>query len=337
MRCQVPRSTLAACTRTRISSSAITGLAISAVRSTSSGAVPYLSWTIAFIVSADPGYRMAGSAVWLVIGSPLSGVACDEAGKQPADQAYTVSMSSCFSATPLTRHRQEARVPATPDAAPAPRTPLSRERVLHAAAVFADENGIETLSMRRLAQAVGVEAMSLYNHVANKEDMLDGMIDLVFSEIELPSAEGGWKRAMRQRAISVRTALSRHRWAIGLMESRTSPGPATMRHHDAVLGYLREAGFSLELAAHAYSALDSYIYGFALQERGLPFDTPQETAALAQVMLARFPVDQYPHLAEFTFEHVMRTGYDFGNEYEFGLDLILDGLEGARRTAAGAS
>jgi len=245
-------------------------------------------------------------------------------------------MSSCFSATPLTRHRQEARVPATPDAAPAPRTPLSRERVLHAAAVFADENGIETLSMRRLAQAVGVEAMSLYNHVANKEDMLDGMIDLVFSEIELPSAEGGWKRAMRQRAISVRTALSRHRWAIGLMESRTSPGPATMRHHDAVLGYLREAGFSLELAAHAYSALDSYIYGFALQERGLPFDTPQETAALAQVMLARFPADVYPHLAEFTFQHVMQAGYDFGDEYEFGLDLILDGLERALRAIAEA-
>jgi AcrR family transcriptional regulator len=227
-------------------------------------------------------------------------------------------------------------VPATPDAAPAPRTPLNRERVLHAAAVFADENGIETLSMRRLAQAVGVEAMSLYNHVASKEDLLDGMIDLVFSEIELPSAEGGWKRAMRQRAISVRTALSRHRWAIGLMESRTSPGPATMRHHDAVLGCLREAGFSLELAAHAYSALDSYIYGFALQERGLPFDTPQETAALAQVMLARFPADVYPHLAEFTFRHVMQAGYDFGDEYEFGLDLILDGLERALRAIAEA-
>ena len=138
---------------------------------------------------------------------------------------------------------------------------------------------------------------------------------------------------MRQRAISVRTVLARHRWAIGLMESRTSPGPATLRHHDAVLGCLREAGFSLELAAHAYSALDSYIYGFALQERGLPFDTPQETAALAQVMLARFPADQYPHLAEFTFGHVMQPGYDYGDEYEFGLDLILDGLERAHRTA----
>ena len=224
-------------------------------------------------------------------------------------------------------------MPATPDAAPAPRIPLSRDRVLRAAAAFADENGIEALSMRKLAQAVGVEAMSLYNHVASKEDLLDGMIDLVFAEIELPSAAEGWKRAMRQRAISVRTVLARHRWAIGLMESRTSPGPATLRHHDAVLGCLREAGFSLELAAHAYSALDSYIYGFTLQERGLPFDTPQETAALAQVMLARFPADQYPHLAEFMFGHVLQPGYDYGEEYEFGLDLILDGLERAHRTA----
>ena len=224
-------------------------------------------------------------------------------------------------------------MPATPDAVPAPRVPLSRERVLRAAAAFADENGIETLSMRKLGEAVGVEAMSLYNHVASKEDLLDGMIDLVFSEIELPSAAEGWKRAMRQRAISVRTALSRHRWAISLMESRTSPGPATLRHHDAVLGCLREAGFSLELAAHAYSALDSYIYGFALQERGLPFNTPAESSALAHAMLARLPADDYPHLAEFTFEHVLQPGYDVGSEYEFGLDLILDGLERARRTA----
>ena len=222
---------------------------------------------------------------------------------------------------------------ATPDALPAPRIPLSRERVLRAAVTFADEYGIETLSMRKLGQVVGVEAMSLYNHVANKEDLLDGMIDLVFAEIELPSAAEGWKRAMRQRAISVRTVLARHRWAIGLMESRTSPGPATLRHHDAVLGCLRNAGFSLEQAAHAYAALDSYIYGFALQDRGLPFDTPEETAALAQVMLAQFPADTYPHLAEFTSGHVLQPGYDFGNEYEFGLALILDGLERACDTA----
>ena len=224
-------------------------------------------------------------------------------------------------------------MPATPDALPAPRIPLSRDRVLRAAVTFADEYGIETLSMRKLGQVVGVEAMSLYNHVASKEDLLDGMIDLVFAEIELPSAEEGWKRAMRQRAISVRTVLARHRWAVGLMESRTSPGPATLRHHDAVLGCLRNAGFSLGQAAHAYAALDSYIYGFALQDRGLPFDTPEEAAALAQVMLAQFPADTYPHLAEFTFGHVLQPGYDFGSEYEFGLALILDGLERACDTA----
>jgi AcrR family transcriptional regulator len=201
--------------------------------------------------------------------------------------------------------------------------------VLHAALALADQHGIESLSMRKLGVAVGVEAMSLYNHVANKEDLLDGMIDLVFAEIDLPSGEDTWKTAMRQRAIAVRTVLSRHRWAIGLMESRTSPGPATLRHHDAVLGCLRGAGFSLELTAHAYAALDSYIYGFALQERGLPFDTPEETALLAQVMVAQFPSATYPHLAEFTFGHILKPGYDFGQEYEFGLDLLLDGLERA--------
>jgi AcrR family transcriptional regulator len=204
--------------------------------------------------------------------------------------------------------------------------PLNRERVLRAAVALADESGLEAISMRKLGDAVGVEAMSLYNHVANKDDLLDGMIDVVFSEIDLPSAEDDWKTAMRQRAISVRRVLSRHRWAIGLMESRTSPGPATLRHHDAVIGCLRSAGFSIELVAHAFSALDSYIYGFALQERSLPFDTPDETAELAQAILAQFPPGEYPHLAALTTEHVLRPGYDYGNEFEFGLDLILDAL-----------
>src|SRR3954453_6600267 len=211
----------------------------------------------------------------------------------------------------------------------ASRTPLSRERVLHAAVALADTSGLDALSMRKLGEAVGGEAMSLYSHVANKDDLLDGMIDVVFSEIELPSADDDWKTAMRQRAISVRRVLSRHRWAIGLMESRTSPGPATMRHHDAVIGCLRRGGFSVGLTAHAYSALDSYLYGFALQERGLPFDTPDETAELAQSIAMRFPADEYPHLAELTAEHVLQPGYDYGDEFEFGLDLILDGLERA--------
>ena len=220
-------------------------------------------------------------------------------------------------------------MPSRAGAARPARPPLSRERVVRAAVGLADENGIEPLTMRGLGDAVGVKAMSLYNHVANKEDLLDAMIDLVFSEIDLPSSEVGWKSAMRLRAISFRSVLSRHRWAIGLMESRTSPGPATLRHHDAVIGCLRGAGFSLELTAHAYSALDSYIYGFAMQERDLPFYTPEETAALAQVMLAQFPAADYPHLFEFTSQHILRAGYDYGREYEFGLDLVLDGLERA--------
>jgi hypothetical protein len=175
--------------------------------------------------------------------------------------------------------------------------------------------------------------MSLYNHVANKVDLLDGMIDGVFGEVELPPGDTDWRSAMRQRAISLRHVLARHRWAIGLMESRSAPGPATLRHHDAVIGTLRRAGFSIELVAHAYSALDSYIYGFALQERGLPFDTPEETAQVAQAMLAGFTADNYPHLAELATRHVLRPGYDYGDEYLFGLDLILDGLEQARGPA----
>jgi AcrR family transcriptional regulator len=216
----------------------------------------------------------------------------------------------------------------------AQRVPLTRERVLRAAVALADESGSESLSMRKLGEAVGVEAMSLYHHVANKDDLLDGMIDVVFGEIELPSDCDDWMGAMRQRALSARRVLARHGWAIRFMESRTAPGPSTLRHHDAVLGCLRNAGFSVQLAAHAFSVLDSYIYGFALQERSLPFDTPQRTAEVAQEVLARFPANQYPHLAELAAEHVLQPGYHYGNEFAFGLDLILGGLERASSHAA---
>jgi AcrR family transcriptional regulator len=219
------------------------------------------------------------------------------------------------------------------DPARQPRAPLNRERVLRAAVAFADESGLAALSMRKLGETLGVEAMSLYNHVASKGDLLDGMIDLVFSEIGLPSGAADWKTAMRQRAVSARQVLSRHRWAIGLMESRTSPGPATLRHHDAVIGCLRQAGFPVALAAHAFSVLDSYIYGFALQEASLPFHTGQETAELAGTIMARFTPGAYPHLTELTVQHVLQPGYDHANEYEFGLTLILDGLETARNIA----
>jgi AcrR family transcriptional regulator len=207
------------------------------------------------------------------------------------------------------------------------RVPLSRERVLSAAVALADQIGIEALSMRKLGEALGVEAMSLYNHVAHKDDLLDGMIDAVFAEIDLPSADDGWRAAMRQRAISVRAVLRRHRWAIGLMESRTSPGPATLAHHDAVIGVLRAGGFTVAQTAHAFSALDSYIYGFALQEKGLPFETAEQATEVAQAMFADFPVDRYPHFVELATQHVLQPGYDYGDEFEFGLDLILDGLE----------
>ena len=212
-----------------------------------------------------------------------------------------------------------------------PRIPLSRERVLHAAVALAEAGGIEALTMRRLGEALGVEAMSLYRHVASKDDLLDGMVDVVFSEIELPQDGTDWHAAMRWRALSVRAALTRHPWATPLMQSRSSPGPATLRHHDAVIGSLRAAGFPIALVAHAFSALDSYIYGFALQQRSLPFETAEETADLAQAIMGRFPAGEYPHLVELTVEHVLRPGYDYGEEFEFGLDLILDGLERSLR------
>jgi AcrR family transcriptional regulator len=208
------------------------------------------------------------------------------------------------------------------------RSPLSRERVLVAAVAFADERGIASLSMRKLGEVLGVEAMSLYNHVANKDQLLDGMVDLVFGEIDLPAGKADWKTAMRERAQSARRALGRHPWAITLMSTRTSPGPATLRHHDAVIGSLRAGGFSVSLAAHAFSALDSYVYGFALQEATLPFgDTEEETVEVAKMMAAQVPADEYPHLTEFTVEHILQPGYDYGDEFVFGLDLILDGLE----------
>jgi len=213
------------------------------------------------------------------------------------------------------------------------REPLTRERVLEAAVKLADQGGIESLSMRKLGQELGVEAMALYYHFASKDEVLDGSVDLVFSEIDLPASGADWKTAMRQRALSVRDVLSRHRWAIGLMESRTNPGPANLRHHDAVIGSLRAAGFDMEMTAHAYSLLDSYIYGFALTTMNLPFDTSQEIAAVAQSMLQPSPLDEYPNLVEMLTEHVMKPGYDFGDEFEYGLDVILDGFERVRDTA----
>ena len=218
-----------------------------------------------------------------------------------------------------------------------PRVPLSKERVLRAAVALADEGGIESLTMRKLAQELGVEAMSLYYHVANKNDILDGMVDVVFSEIGLPPGGVGWKTAMRERAISTRKVLSLHPWATSMMQSRPNPGPALLRHHDWVIGTLRESEFSIELTAHAFSAMDAYIYGFALQEETLPFDAAEEVAAIAEAFLENFPSDEYPYLAELSVEHIMKPRYDYGDEFEFGLDLVLDGLERAQARSASAT
>ncbi len=214
---------------------------------------------------------------------------------------------------------------AKPGQASRPR--LSRERVLNYAMTQADAGGLEALTMRNLADGLGVAPMSLYRHVANNDDLVDALVDPVFSEIGLPAEGAHWKVAMRDRALSVREVLSRHRWAIGYLESRRHPGEANLRHHDAVLGSLRAAGFDMAMAAHAYSLLDSYIYGFALTQMQLPFESWEEVAEVGQAMLQAFPMDAYPNLAEYITDHAMQPGYDFGKEFEYGLDLVLDGIE----------
>ena len=213
---------------------------------------------------------------------------------------------------------------------------LSGERVIAAAVALADSIGVDALTIRKLAAELDVKPMSIYHHVANKEAIIDGMVDLIFSEIDLPPSDTDWKQAIRQRAVSARAVLARHRWAAPLMESRTSPGPATLRHHDAVLGCLRRGGFSIEMTGHAYALIDAFIYGFALQEASLPATSGDAMAELAQSMSAAMPVGEYPNLVEFTTEHVLQPGYDFGHEFDFGLDLVLDGLERSLRRAGAA-
>jgi AcrR family transcriptional regulator len=214
----------------------------------------------------------------------------------------------------------------------ATRKPLSRAVVLDAAVALADKAGLEAFSMRGLAQELGVVPMALYKHVANKDELLDGMVDTVFSEIELPSGELDWRSAMRNRAISTREALKRHTWAIGIMESR-HPGRANLRNHNAVMGCLREAGFPFEMAIHAYSVQDAYIYGFALQEKDLGFQAPESAGEAAQrrAETIRNP-DDYPYLLEVV-TRLPETGYDTAAEFAWGLDLILDGLDKLRRGA----
>jgi AcrR family transcriptional regulator len=216
-----------------------------------------------------------------------------------------------------------------PADARAERPRLTRDRVLVSAMAVADEGGLDALTIRSLAQHLGVKPMTVYYYVANKDEILDGIIDLVFSEIELPAPGGDWREELARRAESARRTLRAHPWAIGLMESRTTPGPATLRHHDVVIATLRGAGFSPEATAHAYALLDSYTYGFALQEAGLPFDGVDSVADVAEPIMEQFAVGDYPHLEAMATEYYLRPGYDFGDEFAWGLNLILDGLTGS--------
>lgn len=205
------------------------------------------------------------------------------------------------------------------------RPALNRSRVIEAAVEVADRGGLARVSMRNVGKALGVEAMSLYHHVSGKEDLLDAMVDWIFARIELPDPERPWRQAMADRSSSARDVLSLHPWALGLLESRSSPGPEILRHHDAVLGCLRHHGFPVRLAAHAYSAIDSYVYGFVLTELNLPF-APGEGAEEFTARLAP-PPDLYPHLAEFVAELVVGREYSYGDEFPYGLGLVLDQLE----------
>ncbi|GAA3961589.1 TetR/AcrR family transcriptional regulator [Actinoplanes auranticolor] len=205
-------------------------------------------------------------------------------------------------------------------------TPLSRDAVLRAAVEVADERGSAAVSMRAVAQRLGVEAMSLYHYVRSKDEILDALVDRIFAEIELPTPGGDWRAAMRHRAASVRAVLGRHTWAVALMDSRANAGSATLRHHDAVIGCLRTAGFDIAGAATAFSLIDSYVYGFVIQEASLPFTTASELETVAAGMLEHLPADAYPHLTEM-FEHALRPDYNYADEFVVGLDLILDGLE----------
>jgi AcrR family transcriptional regulator len=213
---------------------------------------------------------------------------------------------------------------------------LSKQRVVVEAVRLADTDGVVELSMRRLAGALGAGAMSLYHYVGSKDELLDAMIDLVFEEIDLPSEETDWQSAMRRRAVSARQVLASHPWAIGLLESRTSPGPANLRHREAVTACLRRAGFSVVMATHANWLLDSYVYGFALQEASLPFDTAVEfTDAAADVFLPPLPPDEFPYLNE-SAAALVAAGYRPADEFLFGLDLVLAALEPLRHMAIDA-
>ena len=206
------------------------------------------------------------------------------------------------------------------------RAPLTRDRVLRAALELADEGGTAALTMQRIGRRLGVEAMSLYRHVRNKDDILDGIVDLVFAEVELPADRSNWRTVLRAQSISTRAALRRHPWAITLMESRMTPGPANLRTHEDTITVLLDAGCSAVMATHAYNLVDSYVYGFALQEVNFPFSNAEELAAMSEEILANLQPDEYPNSARVARE-LLTSGFDYADEFELGLDLILDAIE----------
>jgi AcrR family transcriptional regulator len=212
------------------------------------------------------------------------------------------------------------------------RLPLSRERTLDAALKLADEGGIESLTMRKLGQALGFEAMSLYHHVANKDDVLDGILDLVLGESEPPSPAGDWDAAIRTSAISVHDALRRHTWSCTLLMEPGRIRPARLRYMDLLLGRLREAGFSAETTYSAYHVLDGYIFGFSLWETSYTYAAEEVTnleAKFAQTITA----DAYPYLHEHAQQHFSEVLHRGVRAFEFGLDLIVEGLKKIHDTA----
>jgi AcrR family transcriptional regulator len=209
------------------------------------------------------------------------------------------------------------------------RQPMTRERVLIGALELADQIGVADLTIRRLAETLDTKPMTIYHHVPSKDEILDGIVDLVFAEIDLPDPGLDWKPAVRGRCVSARQVLARHPWAVPLMESRRSPGPATLQHHDAVVACLR-TGLSLIMTGHAYATLDAFVYGFAIQEAALPAPGDEMNEIVDDLATDEL-AEHFPALHEFAVERTMQPGYDFGDEFEYGLDLILDALE-ARTT-----
>jgi AcrR family transcriptional regulator len=208
----------------------------------------------------------------------------------------------------------------------ASKAPVNRKRTLELALEVADSEGIRAVTMRRLARELGVEAASLYHHVRGKGEILDGLVDTVSAEIELPAPTPGWRDTIHRRARNTRAVLLRHPWAMSLMASRTTPGPATLALLEAGIRALREGGFPVAKAAHAVSAVDSYVHGFVLQEVNLPFHDETELASMTGAIMEQFPASDYPHLFELTIEHVLQPGYAYGNEFASGLEIVLTGV-----------